>query len=34
MVIILFLEPFKGPIADLLATIFLSIEVRVLNNFR
>ena len=33
MVIILFLKLFKSPIADLLATVFLSIVVRVLGNF-
>ena len=34
MVIILSLKLFKGPIDDLLATIFLSIVVRVLGNFK
>ena len=33
MLIILFLELFKGFIANLLATIFLNIVVRVLGNF-
>ena len=33
MVIILFLELFEGPIAILLAAIFLNIVVRVLGNF-
>ena len=34
MVIILFLKLFKGPIANLLATIFFSMVVWVLGNFR
>ena len=34
MVIILSLKLFKGPIANLLATVFLSIVVRVLGNFK
>ena len=33
MVIVLFLKLFKGPIADLLAAVFLGIVVRVLGNF-
>ena len=34
MVIILFLKLFKGPIADLLAAVFLSIVVWVLGNLK
>ena len=33
-VIILFLEVFKSPVADLLATVFLGIVVQLLGNFR
>ena len=33
-VIILSLEVFKGPAANLLATVFLSIVVQLLDNFR
>ena len=34
MVIILSLELFKSPVADLLAVIFLGIVIQVLGNFR